>query len=62
MKNYNNPNISALVGLIGPGIFFSEGDIWKKKKKILSNVFNFDFIHSQIPLIAKIAQEKILAL
>ena len=37
----------------------SEGDNWKKKKKILSNVFNFDFIHSKIGLIAKVSEEKI---
>ena len=45
--------------MVGSGLFLSEGDDWKKKKKILSNVFNYDFIRSKIPLIAKVSQEQI---
>ena len=55
-KNFNSPGLSSIKSVIGSGLFLSEGDDWKKKKKILSNVFNFDFIHSKIPLIAKVAQ------
>jgi len=42
---------------MGHGVMFSEGDEWKKKRRIMSTVFNFEFIKSKIPLIAKITQE-----
>jgi cytochrome P450 len=38
----------------GEGIVFSEGDIWKKKRKLLSKVFNFDLIQENIPKISEI--------
>jgi hypothetical protein len=34
--------------VIGNGLFFSEGDQWKNKKKIMSSVFNFEFIKGKI--------------
>jgi cytochrome P450 len=39
---------------IGEGLVFSEGDNWKKKRKILSKVFNFDLIQENIPKISEI--------
>jgi cytochrome P450 len=36
----------------GKGLLFSEGDIWKKKRKLLSKVFNFDLIQENIPKIS----------
>lgn len=53
-KNLSHPSITSLMQIGGQGLFLSEGESWKKKKKILSNVFNFDFIHSQIHNIASI--------
>ena len=38
------------------GLIFSEGNSWKKKKKILSHVFNFEFIHSKTKSIAEIVE------
>lgn len=35
----------------------SEGDAWKKKKKILSKIFQHDFIISQIPVICGIVDK-----
>ena len=32
-----------------------EDEYWKKKKKVMSKVFNYDFIVSQIPVMAKVA-------
>ena len=43
--------------LIGNGLFFAEGDEWKKKKKILTSVFNFNFIKNQTPKIIRICDE-----
>ena len=45
--------------LIGNGLIFSEGNEWKMKKKIMSNVFNHEFIKSKVGLIARISQDKI---
>lgn len=59
-KDLESPGLSTLKDMVGSGLFLSEGDDWKKKKKILSNVFNYDFIRSKIPLIATVAQEQIL--
>ena len=36
----------------GEGLVFSEGDEWKMKRKVLTEVFNFDFIKSLAPKIA----------
>ena len=43
--------------LVKKGIVFSEDNIWKKKKKLLSKVFNYDFITSQIPDMVTIADQ-----
>lgn len=41
------PNKSTL----GQGMFFSEGQKWKNKRKIISSVFNFDLLKENIPKI-----------
>ena len=43
--------------LLGNGLLFAEGDEWKKEKKILTYVFNFDFIKNQTPKIIRICDE-----
>jgi cytochrome P450 len=35
----------------------AEGDTWKNKRKILSTVFNYDFILRQIPKIHEITKK-----
>ena len=44
-----------LFSFVKKGIDSVEDDYWKKKKKLLSKVFNYDFIVSQIPVMAKVA-------
>ena len=39
---------------IGEGVVFSEGTKWKKKRKIMNAVFNYEFIISIIPQIVAI--------
>lgn len=51
------PFMKSLKSLIGEGLLFSEGNEWKRKKKIMSNVFNFDFIKSKIQNIFEISHE-----
>ena len=44
----------ALGRLINEGLLLSEKDAWKGRRKILSEVFNFNFIKSLNPKIARI--------
>lgn len=48
--------------LLGKGLVISEGDQWKKQKKMLSNTFHFEFLNSILPLVQKIAVRRISAL
>ena len=43
--------------LLGPGLLLTEGLEWKSKRKIMSHVFNYDFIKSKINTISEIAKE-----
>ena len=44
---------------VGSGLVFSEGTEWKAKRKVLTQVFNFEFIKSLSPKIA-LASDKVL--
>jgi len=46
------PFFGGIKALVGKGLLFSEGAEWKKKRKIMSSVFNYDFIKDKIPLIS----------
>ena len=59
VKAVRLPFINSLKNMIGNGLAFSEGEEWKIKRKIMTHVFNYDFIKSKVGLIAKITQEKI---
>ena len=54
-KNYGTK--LALGGLLNEGLLLSEKDAWKRRKKILSEVFNFNFIKSLSPKIAGIGDQ-----
>ena len=51
-KTNNYPKFELLQkGLkivVGDSLLFSEGNAWKRKKKIFSNVFNFELIKENI--------------
>lgn len=53
MNSYNfqkfKPLKENISRVVGKGMAFSEGVEWKKKRKIVSNVFHFEFLHSLIP-------------
>lgn len=42
---------------IGKGLLFSNGKVWKKHRKLISETFRFEFIVSQIPVICRVAKE-----
>lgn len=46
--------MKGLSQVTGKGLLFSEGVEWKNKKRIMSSVFNFDFIKSKIKTITEI--------
>ena len=39
------------------GLTRVEGDEWKHRRKLVSQVFNFDFITSHIPMMVKVANQ-----
>jgi len=43
--------------LVGTGLVTSEGETWKKHRKIVSNVFHFDFIKEAVPSIIETTRE-----
>ena len=47
----------VLIILFKKSILCAEGTKWKHTRKTLSQVFNFDFIVSQIPTMTKVADQ-----
>lgn len=56
-KHYMYPKEWRIVQIFsqigGSGLPFSEGEIWSRKRRILNQVFNFDFVKAQTQKIAK---------
>ena len=48
--------IRATRAIFGKGMAFSENDIWKRKRKIISQVFSHQLLVDNIPNIAKICE------
>ena len=44
--------ISRIINL--DNLLLSEGELWKKQRKLFSNIFNYDFIKRKIPQIQQI--------
>lgn len=44
--------------IIKRGLFFTEKNVWRNRRRILSKVFNFDLIRSQIPTM-KLTADKV---
>jgi len=42
---------------VGDGLVTSEGETWKKHRKLVSNVFHFDFIKETVPIIIETTRE-----
>jgi len=55
IKSTNSMFINSFRYIIGTGLFFSEGEEWKNKKKVMSSVFNFDFTKGKIGAINDIS-------
>ena len=45
--------------VIGTGLGMAEGEIWKRKRRILNKMFNFDYIKSLTPKVAEICDYSI---
>ncbi len=48
-KVYTQKKIPEMVRLLRKGLSAQEGKVWKNKRKILSLVFNFEFLKANIP-------------
>lgn len=49
--------IDNLVRLVGRGIIFSEGPMWKKNRSVLQGVFHFESLQRRVPLIDSITKD-----
>ena len=60
---YIYPKLESLTAPIrramGQGVPFSEGDVWKRKRKIINKVFNFELIKSMTWKIAELCDRAI---
>jgi hypothetical protein len=48
--------------MVGVGLTFSEGDVWKIKRRVTTKMLNFTYVKSLIPKIYNIFREKTLEL
>jgi cytochrome P450 len=55
VKKHYGPYEVFLANIIKPGLVTAEGQEWRNRKKVLSKVFNYEFIVSQIPEMVAIA-------
>ena len=57
-SRYKKSSIFELFNKVaGKGLVFSNGKVWKKHRKLISETFRFDFIASQIPKIHRVAKD-----
>jgi cytochrome P450 len=58
---YKYPKLEMLIAgikaVLGEGLVFSEAEMWKNKRKLMSKVFNFDLIKENIHKIAEICDK-----
>ena len=55
----DNEEIGNVIRTFGNGLIASEGKEWKNKRKILNEVFNFEFLKSLTPKIAEFSEQAI---
>ena len=61
--NINNyvkfePFVCNFRRMVGNGMPFSDGEDWKKKRRIISSVFHFDFLNSLVPKMNETIDER----
>ena len=56
----NKEFIEPIKRVISSGLVFSEGDIWKKKRKLLNHIFNFDMIKGLTDKISQICDDSLM--
>jgi len=47
----------AISTLVGTGLVFSEGNLWKSHRKAISSIFHFEFLKKNVPLIVNTTRE-----
>jgi cytochrome P450 len=59
-KHYEYPKAKLVADIytsIGLGLPFLEGMEWKRRRNIFNKIFNFDFVKSLAPKMAKISDD-----
>jgi cytochrome P450 len=51
----NQAPLEVLFSIIKKGLVGVEGKAWRHRRKLLSKIFNFDFIKEEIPLMVAVA-------
>eukprot|EP01016_Furgasonia_blochmanni_P035995 TRINITY_DN4051_c0_g1_i1.p1 TRINITY_DN4051_c0_g1~~TRINITY_DN4051_c0_g1_i1.p1 ORF type:complete len:526 (-),score=108.26 TRINITY_DN4051_c0_g1_i1:29-1606(-) len=51
-------SVRNLKRLIGEGLVFSEGEIWKKHRRVLSSAFTFDALQKMAPFVQNLAHTR----
>ena len=51
--------ISGLRRMVGTGLTFSEGNLWKMKRRVVTKMLNFKYIKTLVPKIKVIVVDKI---
>lgn len=54
--------INGLKRMVGVGLTFSEGDVWKMKRRVTTKMLNFTYVKSLVPKIHQTVREKTLEL
>ena len=50
-------NFGGMTDLLGQGLIFSEGDVWRRKRKIFSKLFTHQLITTNIPFISELVDQ-----
>jgi len=62
-QNYQKLAFSSTVSrLCGTGLLFAENSLWKHHRKILSNIFHFEFFRQNIPFMVDTTREALVNL
>jgi len=55
---YNKTGVvDFLKPVVGIGLLFAEGEMWKRHRRIISNSFHYESLKSNVPLVLKITKE-----
>jgi cytochrome P450 len=51
--------IHGLRRMVGNGLTFAKGDVWKMKRRIVTKMLNFSYVHALVPKIQAIVRRNL---